>query len=265
MTENSMTAIKKERTMLEVVDVHKAFGKNKVLKGVDLQVEKGDVVVIIGASGSGKTTLLRCLNFLERADSGTLTLGDDLKVDLHVPTRKQIHTTRQRTAMVFQNYCLFNNKTVLQNVTEGLVIGRKVPKATANEKAVAMLTKMGLDDKHDEYPSRLSGGQQQRVGIARALALDPYVILFDEPTSALDPELVGETLSAIRQVAKEGITMVIVTHEMSFAYEIANKVVFIDQGLIVEAGTPQEVFLNPKDERTKQFLARFNLGSQYSI
>ncbi|MFP3153812.1 amino acid ABC transporter ATP-binding protein [Lachnospiraceae bacterium ZAX-1] len=250
--------------MLEVKDVHKAFGKNKVLKGVDLLINPGDVVVIIGASGSGKTTLLRCLNFLERADSGHLTIGD-FETDLRSASRKAVHKVRQRTAMVFQNYCLFNNKTVLQNVTEGLIVSRKVPKAEANERATTLLTKVGLEKKLHEYPSRLSGGQAQRVGIARAMALNPYVILFDEPTSALDPELVGETLSVIRTLAKEGVTMVIVTHEMQFAYEIANKVIFIDKGVIVEEGNPHDIFLTPKDERTRQFLARFNLSDQYEI
>ncbi|GHU83181.1 arginine ABC transporter ATP-binding protein [Clostridia bacterium] len=253
--------------MLEVKNVRKAFGKNKVLKGVDLLVNPGDVVVIIGPSGSGKTTLLRCLNFLEKADSGTMKLGgeDEITVDFHSATRKQIYSVRKKTAMVFQNYCLFNNKTVLQNVTEGLTVARKVPKDEANERAKQLLEKVGLSGKLNEYPCRLSGGQQQRVGIARAMALNPYVILFDEPTSALDPELVGETLNVIRSLAKEGVTMVIVTHEMNFAYDIANKVVFIDEGVIVEQGEPKDVFLFPKDERTKQFLARFNLGNQYEI
>jgi L-cystine transport system ATP-binding protein len=253
--------------MLEVKNVFKSFGKNKVLKGVHLQVNQGDVVAIIGASGSGKTTLLRCLNFLERADSGSLTIGD-MTVDFSTVKRKEMQLLRMRTAMVFQNYCLFNNKTALQNVTEGLIIARKIQKHEANERAVELLTNFGLAAKLHEYPSRLSGGQQQRVGIARALALNPHVVLFDEPTSALDPELVGETLNLIKSVAKTGITMVIVTHEMGFAYDVANKVVFIDNGLVIEEGPPKEVLLSPRDERTKQFLSRVNLGlnvNEYSI
>jgi L-cystine transport system ATP-binding protein len=247
--------------MIEVKNVHKAFGKLKVLKGVDLRVDPGDVVAILGPSGSGKTTLLRCMNFLERADSGSMTIGD-MSVDLKHATHKQIRDIRRRTSMVFQNYCLFNNKTALQNITEGLIVGCKIPKQKANETALALLERVGLSDKINEYPSRMSGGQQQRVGIARALALNPHVILFDEPTSALDPELVGEVLEVIRSIAKSGVTMVIVTHEMNFAYEIANKVIFIDEGLIVEEGAPHDVFLHPRDERTKQFLSRFTLRGQ---
>ncbi|MDR0862468.1 MAG: amino acid ABC transporter ATP-binding protein [Oscillospiraceae bacterium] len=250
--------------MLEVRGVKKSFGKNAVLKGVDLSVAKGDVVAIIGASGSGKTTLLRCLNFLERADEGTLSIGGD-EVNFKSVNKKEIHRLRGKTAMVFQNYCLFNNKTVLQNVTEGLIVVRKIPKQQAIEKATELLVKVGLSDKLDSYPSSLSGGQQQRVGIARAMAQSPDVILLDEPTSALDPELVGETLAVIRNVAKEGITMIIVTHEMLFAYDIANKVVFIDEGLVVEQGTPTEVLISPKEERTQRFISRFNLSSNYSI
>jgi L-cystine transport system ATP-binding protein len=242
--------------MIAVTDIHKSFGKNEVLKGVDLQVERGDVIVILGPSGSGKTTLLRCMNFLEKADKGSLTIGDTM-LDFTQATKKQILDVRRRTAFVFQNFNLFNNKTVLENVMEGLVIARKIPKKEAEETALTALTKVGLNEKIDAYPSRLSGGQQQRVGIARAIVLNPEVILFDEPTSALDPELVGETLAVIKRIAREGITMIIVTHEMSFARDVANKVIFMDNGMVVEKGSPNEFFHNPKEERTRQFLRRF--------
>ncbi len=241
--------------MIEIRDAKKAFGKNEVLKGVSLKVDTGDVVVILGPSGSGKTTLLRCLNFLERADAGTLIIGDE-EVNLHKPSRKQILSVRRKTAFVFQNYGLFNNKTALQNITEGLIVARKVPKAEAIKKAEEVLEWVGLLDKRDYYPSQLSGGQQQRIGIARAVALDPEVILFDEPTSALDPELVGEILEVIKNIAKKGITMVVVTHEMNFAKDVASKVIFMDEGVVVEEGTSDEIFLAPKEERTRQFLKR---------
>lgn len=241
--------------MLEVKNVHKAFGKNQILKGVDLKVEKGDVIVVLGPSGSGKTTLLRTINFLEKADKGTLTL-EDRTMDMKHALRKDINYVRKNTAFVFQNYCLFNNKNVLQNVTEGLIIGRKVPKKEAEEIAVSALNKVGLGDKLNLYPSQLSGGMQQRVGIARAIAVNPKVILFDEPTSALDLELVGEVLSVIRKLAREGTTMIVVTHEMGFAEDVANKVIFMSDGVVVEEGTPDEIFYQPQEERTRQFLAR---------
>ena len=225
--------------MIEIKDAVKAFGKNEVLKGVSLRVDEGDVVVILGPSGSGKTTLLRCLNFLERADSGSLTIGEE-KADLHKASKKQILAIRRKTAFVFQNYGLFNNKTALQNITEGLIVARKVPKAEAIKKAEEVLDWVGLKDKRDYYPSQLSGGQQQRIGIARAVALDPEVILFDEPTSALDPELVGEILEVIKNIARKGITMIVVTHEMSFAKEVASRVVFMDGGVVVEEGETSE-------------------------
>lgn len=241
--------------MLEIKNIHKSFGPNEILKGVDLKIEKGDVVVILGPSGSGKTTLLRCINFLEKADQGHANFGD-IDVNLNTATKKQIHTIRQKTAFVFQNYNLFHNKTALENVTEGLIIGRKIPKAEANEMGKKALDKVGLSEKYDAYPSELSGGQQQRVGIARAVVLNPDIILFDEPTSALDPELVGEVLTVMKNIAKEGTTMLVVTHEMSFAKDVANKVVFMDGGVIVEEGPPKEIFSKPKEERTKQFLHR---------
>ncbi len=241
--------------MIEVKNIHKKFEKTEVLKGVSLRVETGDVIVILGPSGSGKTTLLRCINFLERADSGELTVGDQT-VNLKTASKKEILQIRRKTGFVFQNHNLFNNKNSLENVMEGLVVARKVPKAEARERAMAALEKVGLSDRYDYYPSQLSGGQQQRVGIARAIALNPEIIMFDEPTSALDPELVGETLKIIRKIAEEGITMVVVTHEMSFASDVANKVVFMDGGVIVEEGAPGEIFSHPKEERTRQFLQR---------
>ena len=241
--------------MIEVKNIHKKFEKTEVLKGVSLRVETGDVIVILGPSGSGKTTLLRCINFLERADSGELTVGDQT-VNLKTASKKEILQIRRKTGFVFQNHNLFNNKNSLENVMEGLVGARKVPKAEARERAMAALEKVGLSDRYDYYPSQLSGGQQQRVGIARAIALNPEIIMFDEPTSALDPELVGETLKIIRKIAEEGITMVVVTHEMSFASDVANKVVFMDGGVIVEEGAPGEIFSHPKEERTRQFLQR---------
>lgn len=242
--------------MLALKNIHKKFGDVEVLKGVDIQVEKGDIVVILGPSGSGKTTLLRCINFLERADEGTL-LFDDIHTDFSKASKKEINAVRKKSAFVFQNYGLFDNKTVLENVTEGLIIGRKVPKKNAIETGIRALEKVGLSDRLDYYPSQLSGGQQQRVGIARALAVNPDVILFDEPTSALDPELVGEVLQVIRKLAKEGTTMVVVTHEMAFAKEVASHIVFMSDGNIVEEGDAASFFDNPQEERTKQFLQRF--------
>lgn len=241
--------------MLEIRDIHKSFGDNEILKGVDLEINKGDVVVILGPSGSGKTTLLRCINFLERADKGTAKFGD-LDVDLKHATKKEILEVRKKTAFVFQNYNLFNNKTALENVAEGLIIGRKVPKKEALEISKKALDKVGLSEKYDSYPSQLSGGQQQRVGIARAVALSPDIILFDEPTSALDPELVGEVLAVMKDIAKEGTTMLVVTHEMSFAKDVANKVIFMDGGVVVEQGTANDIFVTPKEERTRRFLRR---------
>lgn len=241
--------------MLEITNIRKSFGTNQVLKGVDLKIDKGDVVVVLGPSGSGKTTLLRCINFLEKAEEGHAVFGD-MKIDFKTASKKEIHAVRQKTAFVFQNYSLFHNKTALENVTEGLVIGRKIPRIKAEEMGKGALEKVGLADKFDGYPSELSGGQQQRVGIARAVVLNPDIILFDEPTSALDPELIGEVLTVMKNIAKEGTTMLVVTHEMSFAKDVANKVVFMDQGVVVETGTPEVVFVNPTEARTRQFLQR---------
>jgi L-cystine transport system ATP-binding protein len=250
--------------MLEIKNLHKKFHNLEVLKGVDLTVKKGDVVVILGPSGSGKTTLLRCINFLERADLGEMDF-DDVTINFTKTSTKDISKIRKKTAFVFQNYNLFNNKTVLENVTEGLIIARKVPKEQAIEIAKKALNKVGLSDKYDSYPSKLSGGQQQRVGIARAIAVNPDVILFDEPTSALDPELIGEVLAVMKQLAKEGTTMVVVTHEMSFAQDVANHIIFMDGGVVVEEGLPKEIFSQPKQERTKQFLRRIIKDYDYTI
>lgn len=250
--------------MLELKNIHKSFQKNEVLKGVNLKVEKGDVVVILGASGSGKTTLLRSITFLERADKGEILL-DGQTLDVQKAGKKEIHKLRKKTGFVFQNYCLFQNKTALENVTEGLIIGRKVPKEEAVRIAREALDKVGLSDRYNYYPSQLSGGQQQRVGIARAIAVQPEVILFDEPTSALDPELVNGILAIMKQLAKEGSTMVIVTHEMTFAQDVATRVVFMDGGEVVEEGTPRDIFSHPKEERTRQFLRRFLPDYDYVI
>ncbi|HEL1601256.1 TPA: amino acid ABC transporter ATP-binding protein [Streptococcus suis] len=241
--------------MIQANGVKLAFDGQEVLKGIDVEVNPGEVVVILGPSGSGKTTLLRSLNFLEKADAGHLVFGED-SYDLAQMTKKEIAAIRKRTAFVFQNYNLFANKTALQNVTEGLIVARKVPKQEAERIGKAALDKVGLSDKYGFYPSQLSGGQQQRVGIARAIATNPEVIYFDEPTSALDPELIGEVLAVMMQLAKEGMTMVVVTHEMGFARAVADRVIFMDGGRIIEEGRPKDIFDQPKEERTKQFLAR---------
>lgn len=227
----------------------------QVLRGVDLTVEKGDVVAILGPSGSGKTTLLRCLNFLETADAGQLIL-DGESFDLAHANRADIARLRKKTAFVFQNYNLFRNKTALQNVTEGLIVARRMPREQADAVGMKMLAKVGLADRADAYPRQLSGGQQQRVAIARALASDPEIIYFDEPTSALDPELTGEVLSVMRQLAEEGMTMLVVTHEMGFARNVSSKTVFMENGVVVEQAPSHEFFANPKEERTREFLRK---------
>lgn len=241
--------------MLKITNVHKSFGKNEILKGIDLTVNKGDVVVLLGPSGSGKTTLLRCLDFLETADDGEMEF-DEIKTPLKNASKKTKLAVRRRTGFVYQNYNLFTSKTALENVMEGLVVARKIPKKEAVKIAEEALKKVGMIERKDFYPSQLSGGQQQRVGIARAIASSPEVIFFDEPTSALDPELVGEVLNVIKSLAKEGMTMIVVTNEMSFAEEVATQVVFMDGGVVVEKGTSEEIFTRPKEERTKQFLRR---------
>ena len=233
----------------------KAASELPVLRGVDLTVEKGDVVAILGPSGSGKTTLLRCLNFLETADAGQLVF-DGESFDLAHASRADIARLRKKTAFVFQNYNLFRNKTALQNVTEGLIVARKLPKEQADAIGMKMLAKVGLADRADYYPLQLSGGQQQRVAIARALAADPEIIYFDEPTSALDPELTGEVLSVMRQLAEEGMTMLVVTHEMGFARNVSSKTVFMENGVVVEQAPSQQFFASPKEERTRAFLRR---------
>ncbi len=239
--------------MLEVKQIRKSFGDLAVLKQVDLQVNKGDVVAILGPSGSGKTTLLRCMNFLENADGGELDF-DGEHISLGHVSKKDAARLRKKTAFVFQNYNLFRNKTALENVTEGLIIGRKMPKAEAVQIGRQALEKVGLSDREDSYPSQLSGGQQQRVAIARAIATKPEIIYFDEPTSALDPELTGEVLAVMRTLAEEGMTMLVVTHEMGFARNVSNKVVFMEHGVVVESGDSYSFFHSPREERTRSFL-----------
>lgn len=239
--------------MLTISGVKKAFGGTPVLCGVDLSVNKGDVIAIIGQSGGGKTTLLRCMNFLETADAGEMEF-DGEHYDLAKISKKDIEKIRRKTAFVFQSYNLFRNKTALQNVMLGLTVARKMPKAQAEQIARAALGKVGLSDKADSYPNALSGGQQQRVAIARALATEPEIIYFDEPTSALDPELTVEVLAVMRQLAEEGMTMLVVTHEMGFARNVSTKTVFMENGVVVESGPSGALFSNPKEERTRAFL-----------
>ena len=241
--------------MLEIRNIHKSFGSTPVLSGIDLDVNQGDVIAIIGPSGSGKTTLLRCLNYLEHADEGTMVF-DQETFAMNKISKKDIARLRKKTAFVFQSYNLFANKTALKNVTEGLIVGRKIPKEQAREIAMKALEKVGLADRSDAYPAQLSGGQQQRIAIARALAMNPEVMLFDEPTSALDPEMVGEVLELMRELADDGMTMIVVTHEMGFAKEVASRVMFMDGGKIVEENEPQEFFSNPKNPRLREFLSK---------
>lgn len=250
--------------MLQIRNIKKSFGDNEVLKDVSFDVKKGDVVAIIGPSGSGKTTLLRCINFLEKADEGEIEF-DDINTPFTEASKKTIRDIRKKTAFVFQNYNLFNNKTALENVTEGLIIARKIPKDEAERIGKKALDKVGLSERYDYYPTQLSGGQQQRVGIARAIAANPDVILFDEPTSALDPELIGEVLQVMNELAAEGTTMIVVTHEMSFARDAASKVIFMENGEIVEEDSPKNIFYKPKNERTAQFLSRFIDAPEYVI
>ncbi len=246
--------------MLNIRKLHKQFGSHEVLRGIDLTVNQGDVVVILGPSGSGKTTLLRSINFLEPADSGTIEL-DGKAIEIAKATKQDVRSIRKHTGFVFQNYNLFANKTAEQNITEGLIYGLGLSKKEASVIAQEVLGKVGLREFAHHYPSQLSGGQQQRVGIARAIAAEPKVLLFDEPTSALDPELVGDVLAIMKSLAKAGKTMVVVTHEMGFAREVASEVVFMDGGVIVEQGRPEEIFEFPKEERTQQFLVRIIGGA----
>ncbi|MFT5930815.1 MAG: arginine/ornithine transport system ATP-binding protein [Oceanospirillaceae bacterium] len=247
---------------LSITDLHKSFNENEVIKGMSLQANKGDVISLIGASGSGKSTFLRCINLLETPNSGEVSVNGELiemKTDSkgnRVPTdQKQVDRIRTKLGMVFQSFNLWSHMTILENIMEAPVHVLGQNKTEAHAKAMALLEKVGIADKAHQYPDHLSGGQQQRAAIARALAMDPEVMLFDEPTSALDPELVGEVLKVMRQLAAEGRTMIVVTHEMTFAREVSSQVVFLHQGLIEEQGTPEEVFQNPKSERCRQFLA----------
>ena len=243
--------------MIEIQNVRKSFGDREILKGIDMTVPTGSVTVILGPSGSGKTTFLRTLNFLEKADAGQMTLND-ITVDLHKASKKEILNIRRHTSMVFQMYNLFSNMTALENVMEGLVTVKQMKQSEARAKAEQCLEAVGMKGFEAYYPVQLSGGQQQRVGIARAIAMDPAVILFDEPTSALEPELVGEVLGAIKNIAREmHVTMIVVTHEIAFAKEVADQVIFMEQGVIVEQGTAKEVISNPREDWTRQFLNRY--------
>ena len=241
--------------MVELKNIQKSFGSNHILKGVNMSIGKGEVVVILGPSGSGKTTLLRTINFLDAADEGSISVSG-FEVDAKKHSKSQVIELRRKTAMVFQNYNLFANKTILENVMEGLVTVKKFKKSDAEAMSREILKKVGLEERCDFYPAQLSGGQQQRAGIARALILDPDVILFDEPTSALDPELVGEVLNTIKAVAQTGITMIIVTHEIAFAREVASRVVFMEGGVVVEEGKPEEILVAPKHPSKQRFLKR---------
>ena len=242
--------------MLEVKDLHCSYGTTQVLKGVDLNVNKGEVISILGSSGSGKTTLLRCISFLQKADGGTIRF-DDFEKDITQLKHSEIRALRMKMGYVFQNFNLFRNMTVKQNVLEGLITARGVDRATADKTADEVLEKVGMLHRKDFYPDQLSGGQQQRVAIARALALHPDILCFDEPTSALDPELTGEVLRVLRELAAHRTTMIIVTHEMKFARDVADRILFMDGGVVVEQGSAKDLIDHPKEERTRQFLASY--------
>ncbi len=250
--------------MIRMTGIRKAFGSTEVLKGVDLTVEEGQTVALIGASGSGKSTLLRCVNLLETPDEGTIQIGD-FSFEAGNITRAVRLEARRKTAMVFQTFGLFENKTALENVTEALIVVQKKTKSEARRIGEEYLERVGLADRASHYPSGLSGGQKQRVAIARALALDPQIILFDEPTSALDPELVQEVLNVIREVSRSNVTMLIVTHEMDFARDVADKIAFMSEGQILECAEPEKLFLHPEKERTRQFLDYYLQKFTYSI
>lgn len=239
--------------VLTVKDIYKSYQDNEVLKGIDLSVEKGEVISILGPSGSGKTTLLRCLNFLEKPDRGTIVFDEKLYHFVSM-INKEKNQIRRKTGFVFQAYHLFSNRTVLENVTLGLTTVRGMKKEEAHEIGMELLKKVGMENRWNYYPSQISGGQQQRVAIARALAPNPEIIYFDEPTSALDPELIEEVLAVMKDLAKEGRTMVVVTHEMRFAKDVSNRVIFMEHGRIVEQGTSEEMFEHPKEKRTREFL-----------
>jgi polar amino acid transport system ATP-binding protein len=243
--------------MIDIRELTKSFHNNIVLNDINLTITTGEVIAIIGPSGSGKSTFLRCLNFLEIPEKGVIRI-DNFEIDAVKATPNQIRTFRQYSGMVFQQFNLFRRKTALENVMEGLIVVKKIPKKEARELALRQIEKVGLSDRTNHYPKQLSGGQQQRVAIARALAMKPNILLFDEPTSALDPELVGEVLETIRAAAQDGNTMIIVSHEMNFVRKVANRVLFLDDGKIIEDGTPKEVFERPKNARTKEFLRRVN-------
>ena len=240
-------------SIVEVRGLCKAFGDNQVLKNLDFQIEKGEVVTLIGPSGGGKTTLLRSLNWLNVPDAGRVTI-DGVTIEAGKENKQQIRALREKTSMVFQRYNLWKNKTALENITEGLIRVQKMPKVQAVEKAEHLLERVGLIEKRDEYPVRLSGGQQQRVGIARALAAEPQVMLFDEPTSALDPEWIGGVLDVMKEIAADGMTMIVVSHEMRFVKNVASRILFLEGGQIVEDNTPEKLFNNPENERTRAFL-----------
>ncbi len=239
--------------MIKLENIHKRFGNTEVLKGIDLNIKQGEIIVIIGSSGTGKSTLLRTVNFLENADEGVITI-DDVSVNATKHTKAEVLALRRKTGFVFQNYALFAHLTARQNIAEGLITVRGWKKADALTRAQEILDDIGLGDKGDSYPAALSGGQQQRVGIGRAMALQPELLLFDEPTSALDPEWVGEVLQLMKELATKHQTMLVVTHEMQFAKEVADRVIFMAEGNIVEQGSPQDIFDNPQDPRLKKFL-----------
>ncbi|MDN3615635.1 amino acid ABC transporter ATP-binding protein [Vibrio gallaecicus] len=244
--------------MIKLKNIHKQFGNTEVLKGIDLEIRQGEIVVVIGSSGTGKSTLLRCVNFLEQANQGSISI-DDITVDTQKHTKSEVLALRRKTGFVFQNYALFAHQTAKQNIAEGLITVRGWKKAQAHEKAQQILDDIGLGDKADSYPAALSGGQQQRVGIGRAMALQPELLLFDEPTSALDPEWVGEVLNLMKKLANQHQTMLVVTHEMQFAKEVADKVIFMADGHIVEQGSPQDIFGNPQDPKLKKFLNKVGI------
>ena len=244
--------------MIKLQNIHKQFGDTEVLKGIDLEIKQGEIIVIIGSSGTGKSTLLRCVNFLEQADQGTISI-DDIKVDAQKHTKAEVLALRRKTGFVFQNYALFAHQTARQNIAEGLITVRGWKKQQAHEKAQQILDDIGLGDKGDSYPAALSGGQQQRVGIGRAMALQPELLLFDEPTSALDPEWVGEVLNLMKKLANQHQTMLVVTHEMQFAREVADRVIFMADGHIVEQGSPQDIFGHPQDPKLIKFLNKVGI------
>ncbi|TCV58028.1 amino acid ABC transporter ATP-binding protein (PAAT family) [Vibrio crassostreae] len=244
--------------MIKLQNIHKQFGDTEVLKGIDLEIKQGEIIVIIGSSGTGKSTLLRCVNFLEQADQGTISI-DDINVDAQKHTKAEVLALRRKTGFVFQNYALFAHQTARQNIAEGLITVRGWKKQQAHEKAQQILNDIGLGDKGESYPAALSGGQQQRVGIGRAMALQPELLLFDEPTSALDPEWVGEVLNLMKKLANQHQTMLVVTHEMQFAREVADRVIFMADGHIVEQGSPQDIFGNPQDPKLKKFLNKVGI------